>query len=173
MHPLCVINCTGEFQIIAGYFRINHGKGIGQGGKWAFQGGNWDIIIGTMRRLRAHGGTNENREYQEHAVDWVIGAAALIALVIAIGANRRISNMRDEVSRRIETSLKTAIGVLKADGEENAQLLKRMSDRILKMEKRLVQAQHSDANKKAELRKLRTENKHLRSGGKGKTRDFA
>ena len=69
--------------------------------------------------------------YQEHAVDWVIGAAALIALVIAIGANRRISNMRDEGSRRIEVSLKSAIGILKADADENAQLLKRMSDQIL------------------------------------------
>ncbi len=114
------------------------------------------------------GKTNENREYQEHTVDWVIGAAALIALVIAIGANRRISNMRDEVSRRIEISLKSAIGILKADADENAQLLKRMSDRILKMEKRLVQAQHSEANKKAELTKLRTENKNLHSGGRGK-----
>ena len=103
-------------------------------------------------------------------MDWVIGAAALLALAIAIGANRRISNMRDEVSRRIEISLKSAIGILKADADENAQLLKRMSDRILKMEKRLVQAQHSEANKKAELTKLRTENKHLRSGGGGKPR---
>ncbi len=101
-------------------------------------------------------------------MDWVIGAAALIALVIAIGANRRISNMRNEVSRRIEVSLKSAIGILKADADENAQLLKRMSDRILKMEKRLVQAQHSKANKKAELTKLRTEKKHLRSRGRGK-----
>lgn len=101
-------------------------------------------------------------------MDWVIGAAALIALVIAIGANRRINKMRDEVSRRIEVSLKSAIGILKADADENAQLLKRMSDRILKMEKRQVQAQHSEANKKAELTKLRTENKRLRSGGRVK-----
>ncbi len=101
-------------------------------------------------------------------MDWVIGAAALIALVIAIGANRRINNMRDEVSRRIEVSLKSAIGILKADADENAQLLKRMSDRILKMEKRQVQVQHSEANKKAELTKLRTENKRLRSGGRVK-----
>lgn len=101
-------------------------------------------------------------------MDWVIGAVALIALTIAIGANRRIRNMRDEVSRRIEVSLKAAIGVLKADADENAQLLKRMSDRILKMEKRLVQFQHSEANKKAELKKLRTENKNLRSRGGGK-----
>ncbi len=103
-------------------------------------------------------------------MDWVIGAAALFALVIAIGANRRISNMRDEVSRRIEASLKSAIGILTADADENAQLLKRMSDRILKMEKRLVQAQHSEANKNAELTKLRTENKRLRSGGRVKPR---
>ena len=38
-----------------------------------------------------------------------------------------------------------------------------MSDRILELERRQERAQHSKANKEAELAKLRAENKQLRS----------
>ncbi len=60
-------------------------------------------------------------------------------------------------------SLRAALGALKVDADENAALLKRMSDRILELERRHERVQHSKANKEAELAKLRAENQRLRS----------
>jgi len=95
-------------------------------------------------------------------MDWIVGAIASIAFVIATTALYRISNIPAEILRKVETALKAAIGVLKADAEENAKLLKQYSDRILEVERRVETGLSAKANTSAELTKLRADNEKLR-----------
>ena len=109
---------------------------------------------------------------QGHEVDWIIGVIAVIAFVIATSTMWRMGNAEAQLTKKLEVSVRAALGALKVDADENAALLKRMSDRILELERRQESAQHSKANKEAELAKLRAENKQLRSKpmNKGKNR---
>jgi len=100
----------------------------------------------------------------------MIGSVAGIAFALAVGALYRTSNMQAEVVRKVDLMVRSALGVLKADSEENAQILKRMSDRILALERKIDQSQHSSANKQAEITKLRAENERLRAGKAGGVR---
>lgn len=96
-------------------------------------------------------------------MDWIIGVIAVIALVIATSTMWRMSNAQAQLTKKLDVSLRAALGALKVDADENAALLKRMSDRILDLERRHENAHHSKANKEAELAKLRAENQRLRS----------
>ena len=98
-----------------------------------------------------------------HDVDWIIGVIAVIAFVVAASTMWRMGNAQAQLTKKLDVSLRAALGALKADADENAALLKRMSDRILELERRHERAQHSKANKEAELAKLRAENQRLRS----------
>lgn len=95
-------------------------------------------------------------------MDWIVGIASLIALVIATAALRRISQMQAEITRKFEMTLRSALGHLKTDAEENAKLIKAMSERILAVEKKVDRSKHAEANKRAEISKLKAENKRLR-----------
>ncbi|MFQ5763810.1 MAG: hypothetical protein ACE5GT_02685 [Rhodospirillales bacterium] len=95
-------------------------------------------------------------------MDWIVGIASLVAMVIATAALRRISQMQAEISRKFEIALRSALGHLKADAEENAKLIKTMSERILAVEKKVDQSKHAQANKQAEIDKLKAENRRLR-----------
>ena len=96
-------------------------------------------------------------------MDWIIGGFSFVAVIIAISALRRISGMQAQISRKMEGTLRAALGRLKADAEENAKLLKRMSDRILKIERRVSLSQRADVNARAEMAKLKKEDQKLRS----------
>ena len=87
----------------------------------------------------------------------------MIAFVIATSTMWRMGNAEAQLTKKLEVSVRAALGALKVDADENAALLKRMSDRILELERRHERAQHSKANKDAELAKLRAENQRLRS----------
>ncbi|NQU61174.1 MAG: hypothetical protein HQ512_08600 [Rhodospirillales bacterium] len=95
-------------------------------------------------------------------MDWIIGISSLIAMIIAISALSRISRMQSQISRKMEGTLRAALGTLKADANENAKLLKKMSDRILEIEGKFNRNRHVEANKTAEIIKLRKENQKLR-----------
>ena len=95
-------------------------------------------------------------------MDWIVGVIATIAFVIATTALFRTNNIPAEVLRKVEIALKAAIGMLKADAEENAKLLKQYSDRILEVERRVESGLSTKANASAELTKLRGENEKLR-----------
>ena len=96
-------------------------------------------------------------------MDWIVGAIASIAFVIGTTALFRLNNIHVEILRKVEITLKTAIGMLKADADENAKLLKQYSDRLLELEKRVEGGLHTDANKSAEINKLKGENDKLRN----------
>jgi len=89
-------------------------------------------------------------------------------MIIASSALMRISKMQAQISRKMEGTLRAALGNLKADADENARILKKMSDRILKMEGRFNQNRHIEANKTAEIIKLRKENQKLREKKEGR-----
>ena len=95
-------------------------------------------------------------------MEWIIGAIASIAFVLATAALIRGNNIPAEILRKVEIQLKAAIGMLKADADENAQLLKQYSDRILEVERRVETGLSAKANQSAELTKLRAENEKLR-----------
>ena len=95
-------------------------------------------------------------------MDWIVGVIATIAFVIATTALFRIGNIPAEIQRKVEISLKAAIGMLRADAEENAKLLKQYSDRILEVERRVESGLSTKANTSAELTKLRADNEKLR-----------
>ena len=71
--------------------------------------------------------------------------------------------MQEQITRKFEMTLRSALGALKNDADENAELLKKMSDRILGLERKVNFNQRSEANKKAEISKLRKENQQLRN----------
>ncbi|MDA1023611.1 MAG: hypothetical protein O2817_09760 [Proteobacteria bacterium] len=96
-------------------------------------------------------------------MDWIIGGFSFVALVIAINALGRISRMQAQISRKMEGTLRAALGSLKKDADENAKLMKRMSDRILKTERRISLRQGAEVNARAEIAKLKKENQQLRS----------
>ncbi len=96
-------------------------------------------------------------------MDWIVGAIASIAFVIATTALFRTTNIPAEILRKVEQQLKAAIGLLKADAEENAKLLKQYSDRILELERRVESGLTTKANTSAELTKLRADNEKLRA----------
>ncbi len=96
-------------------------------------------------------------------MDWIVGISAFIAVVVSVSALLRIGNMQTQIMKKFDLTLRSALGALKTDSDENAQLLKRISSRILELEKRVSRQQHSEANKKAEISKLRKENQRLKS----------
>ena len=96
-------------------------------------------------------------------MDWILGGFSFVAVVIAISALRRITGMQAQISRKMEGTLRVALGRLKADADENAKLMKRMSDRILKIERRVSLSQRAEVNARAELTKLKKENQKLRA----------
>ncbi len=135
--------------------RIDVGGGAGDALRWLFK-----VVFRSRLGRRRAGPGAINRG---HAVDWIIGVIAVIALVIATSTMWRMSNAQAQLTKKLDVSLRAALGALKVDADENAALLKRMSDRILDLERRHENAHHSKANKEAELAKLRAENKRLRS----------
>ena len=64
-------------------------------------------------------------------MEWVVGTFAIISIVIAVSALRKIGNMQAEISRKLEGNLRQALGALRANADENDKLLKKMSDRLL------------------------------------------
>ena len=95
-------------------------------------------------------------------MDWIVGAIASIAFVIGTTALYRTGNVYEAILEKVGMILKAAIGRLMIDADENAKLLKQYSDRLLELERRIESGLHADANKSAELNKLRTENERLR-----------
>ena len=95
-------------------------------------------------------------------MDWIVGAIASIAFVIATTAMFRVTNIPAEILRKVEAALKAAIAKLTADADENAKLLKQYSDRILEIERRVESGLSTKANTSAELTKLRADNEKLR-----------
>ena len=95
-------------------------------------------------------------------MDWVLGSFALIALVIALGALRKISNMQEQIARKVEGTFRQALGALRSNADETDKMLKSMSARILDVEDSVYRSQSAGANAQAELEKLRKENVRLR-----------
>lgn len=96
-------------------------------------------------------------------MDWIIGVFTFVAIVISVSALRRISNMQVQITRKFEMTLRSALGALKNNADENDKLLKKMSDRILGLERTVNFNQRSEANKNAEISKLLKENQQLRN----------
>ena len=109
-------------------------------------------------------------------MEWVVGTFAIISIVIAVSALMKISNMQAQISRKLEGTFRQALGALRTNADETDKLLKKMSDRILALEDKVNRTQHSKANTKAELSKLRNENVKLReksvAAGKPKKKKF-
>jgi len=95
-------------------------------------------------------------------MEWIIGAIASIAFVIATTALFRTNNIPGEILRKVEAALKAAIARMAADSEENAKLLRQYSDRILEVERRVESGLTSKVNASAEITKLRADNEKLR-----------
>jgi septal ring factor EnvC (AmiA/AmiB activator) len=95
-------------------------------------------------------------------MDWVLGSFALISVVIALGALRKIATMQEQVARKVEGTFRQTLGALKTNADETDKMLKSMSDRILKIEDKVNRSQSKNVNTNAELMKLRKENARLR-----------
>ena len=78
-------------------------------------------LLGKLGRRR---GVNESKK-KGQAVDWILGVIAVIAFVIATATMWRMGNAEAQLTKKVDVSLRTALGALKADADENAALFKK------------------------------------------------